>query len=123
MEPATLGIALLVSVLINFWQFNVNGELEAQNDNLTGIVKQCTVDREQERRTTIEAADVREQQAEALGRELAGQEQYTRDVLKNANDSCLDSHSPLGSELVDREQQTTDSLNGIWVRGTGSPYD
>lgn len=123
MDPLVGGIAILISVLINFWQFNVNGELKAENDHLSGIVKQCSVDREQERRATSDAADVRAREEIALGRELTRQEQHVRDIVENADDSCLDSSSPLGSKLVDREQQATDSINGVWLRSTTSSND
>jgi hypothetical protein len=114
---------LLISVLVNAWQFNVTGELKAERDNYAGIVQQCTTDRAQERKDTVAAADAREKQATVLARQLARQEQYSRDIVEDANDPCLNTSSPLGSELVDREQQATDNLNGVWLRGTSKSND
>jgi hypothetical protein len=115
--------ALIVSVLVNFWQFNESGKLEAERDNFRGISEQCTTDRKAERRTSIEAADVREQEAAAMGREFSRQEQHTRDTLKRAEDSCLNTSFVLGSDVVDNEQQATDSLNGVWLRGSSRTND
>lgn len=122
MDPLT-AIGLLLSVLINFWQFNTSGELRAERDNYQSIAENCTTDRKAERRTTIEAADAREHESAALSNEFTRQKQYTRDSLKDASDTCLDTHSILGSELVDGEQQTTRRINGIWLRGSSKSND
>lgn len=116
-------VALVLSVLVNFWQFNENGKLEAERDNFQGIAEQCTTDRKSERRTSIQAADAREKEAAAMGREFSRQEQHARDVLKRAQDSCLDSSSVLGSELVDGEQRATSNINGVWLRGSSRSDD
>jgi len=112
-----VAIALLLSVLVNFWQFNTTGELKAERDNYEQIASQCITNREEERRATLDAADAREATEEAMGRELSRQEQHTRNAIKNANDTCLDSGFVLGSKLYDREKQTTDRLNSIWMQG------
>jgi len=116
-------LALVVSILLNLWQSNIIGEVKAERDNYEKIVKQCTVDRAKERRITITAADKREALEADMGRKLDAREQHARDVVENVRGSCLDSDSPLGRELVDGEKQITDSINGVWLRGSGKSDD
>jgi hypothetical protein len=113
----------VVSVIINFWQFNESGKLGAERDNFRGIAEQCTTDRKVERRTSIDAADTRAKEAATLGRQLSGQEQYSRDIIKHAKDTCLDTSSVLGDKLSSHEQQATDSINGVWLRGSSKSND
>ena len=67
--------------------------------------------------------DEKQAEQDAIRGELARQEQHVRGVIKDANDTCLDADSVLGSELYDREKQSTDHVNGIWVRGSSFTDD
>ena len=118
-----LAFFLIFSVGTNGWQFYDRGKLKTQRNQYRAIAEQCAKGRESERRTALVAADEKQAEQDAIRGELARQEQHVRGVIKDANDTCLDADSVLGSELYDREKQSTDHVNGIWVRGSSFTDD
>ena len=122
-ETIITWLLLLVSAGGNVWQSNINGELRAENEQLRAIAERCVTDRNEERNTSIRAADERERESAALGVELARSQHNSRTIVANSRGDCGSVRSPRHSDLHTERKRVTDSVNGVWLRGATGAND
>jgi hypothetical protein len=109
---------LLLSILVNAWQFYDRGELEAERDQFQNIAEQCSESRREQRDRTWDASDDRAQQ-EKLVADLI-QRQRVDDFPVDSGPDCATVRSAF-DRLKDREKKRTDGINKHWMRDSPAP--
>ncbi len=113
-------IAGIISISMHFYSFYTIGDLKSERDTAIqqyeAIAKQCSTDRDRERSATIESAQARARSEREEAQIMEDGQRHADSILRDAENTCLDSGFPGGYLLYLREGEERDSLNGVGVR-------
>ena len=109
-------IAGIISIAMHFYSFYTIGDLKSERDQYREIAESCATDRRDAKRSAIEASGIRAKAERESTKELARQQHHDRSSRKNVDDTCLNSSSVFGSDIVDRRKQGIDKLNANRLR-------
>lgn len=122
MDPYTI-VALVLSLGLNFWQFNSNGHLKAENEQLSAIASRCQLEKGNERAIELESARKQELVRQDISGVVTTSERRTADLTVGGSDLCASKPSSQGRAIVDETERRTREVNQHWMPGAGTPND
>jgi len=112
------GILLVVSLITNFWQFNSNGELRAENKQLLAISKNCKLEEQDERKREFGAATERVAINRELDKVLAESEQHIRTIDQSGSADCRAERNRGSLQILDEARRRASEIDKLRMRST-----
>lgn len=114
---------LIASVLINWWQWGEQAELETRLEQQAKIANACQEAQENAREIELESADERALVLANTRRVLSDSKQHIRYLAEDRRSDCDSMVSPGGSDRVEELIRLQQRINRQWLRAPGAPFD